>query len=766
MQTVDIPAATMRSDGAVFFGTNGGGPGSAYRVRGGNAERRSVERARKIGVVARGDRLYISDPLGLEIVDAGHVETIGSAEGLAGGGPLLLDREGSLWLGTPAGLLQFPEPETITWGARHGLNVAHGEHIGVAGSRVWFSMWQGLGLLERAGTGWQTHNIQDTYMAAAATPMCVDRDGSLWLQTRTDDGRNALISTITGRALRRHRRIQHPMDCYTTGNGAVVLLGRDSVYRAVPGRDLESMGVQPPHDGTTEVRIAGSDDGVLHVARATEVCDAVADSLRAVGPSAWTCVALPAVGQVRDVAVVKGPEGRSEVWVASFSSGVVRRVAGEWRIVEAMRSIPQRATNGLFNSPRGGVWAFGFGFVVRLAPVGGQWEIVERLGGWQGVAGEIRSLWEEPDGTIWLASWRGVTRVPASARVIPGHAPATQLVALHVDGEDRHGVAEPIPHDHRVVEIEFAAAALRDPRQLRYQVRLDGIEWTETREPVLRLAGISPGQHEIEAAASLDGVTWGPSRVVQFRVAHPWYANGWALAAGAALLLGTAIVAHRLRTARLIDLERQRTRIAMDLHDELGAGLGSLGILGSVVADESAPQHERKRLGEQIARTAAELGGSLHDIVYSLRTGEARIESLAEQLASRGRTLFSATGVRFQMAAHRPQGVIAPTISRHAYRIGVEALHNAARHAEAACVQLGIETEGRNGTIRIWVQDDGRGIEPGVLAEPGGMGLVTMRRRAEAIGGALTIDSRPDSGTRVELHFDAHGRRNRWSPRQ
>jgi signal transduction histidine kinase len=319
-----------------------------------------------------------------------------------------------------------------------------------------------------------------------------------------------------------------------------------------------------------------------------------------------------------------------------------------------------------------------------------------------------------------------------------------------------------------VVEIQFAAAALRDPRQLRYRVRLDGVEWTETREPVLRLAGIAPGPHEIEAVASLDGVTWGPSRMVQFRVAHPWYANGWALAAGAALLLGTATVAHRLRTARLIDLERQRTRIAMDLHDELGAGLGSLGILGSVVADESAPQHERQRLGEQIARTAAELGASLHDIVYSLRTGEARIESLAEQLASRGRTLFSATGVRFQTAVHRPHGVIAPSISRHAYRIGVEALHNAARHAQAACVQLGIEKGSRDNAIRIWVQDDGRGIEPGVLAEPGGMGLVTMRRRAEAIGGVLRIEAMPDGGTRVELHFDAHGRRRRrnwWRPR-
>jgi signal transduction histidine kinase len=90
--------------------------------------------------------------------------------------------------------------------------------------------------------------------------------------------------------------------------------------------------------------------------------------------------------------------------------------------------------------------------------------------------------------------------------------------------------------------------------------------------------------------------------------------------------------------------------------------------------------------------------------------------------------------------------------------LAVEALHNAARHAGARHVRLGIEQAGRNGQIRLWVEDDGCGIEPSTLAEPGGMGLLAMRRRAEAIGGDLSIDSNPGRFTRIELTFDGLGR--------
>jgi signal transduction histidine kinase len=411
----------------------------------------------------------------------------------------------------------------------------------------------------------------------------------------------------------------------------------------------------------------------------------------------------------------------------------------------------------LARSPAGGVWAYGFGFVVRLAQVDGRWRIAEQLGGWNGVEGDIRGLWEEPDGTIWLASWRGVTRVPASARTGPRAPLSTRLVALRVDGASLPPEDARIAADHHAIEIEFAARALRDPNRVRYRTRLDGVGWTDSPEPVFRVARIPPGDHLLEAAASPDGRMWGEPYRLAFRVESAWYARGEVFALAAALFVALGLLAHRLRTAHLLGLERQRMRIATDLHDELGAGLGRLGNLGGIVAEGGVPAGAERQMGARSARTAGELGESLHDIVYSLRTGESRIEHLAEQLASRGRALFASNGTTFTTSfAHTGDGGIAPPVSRHVYRIAIEALHNAARHADARHVRLAIGPAPVD-RIRLDIRDDGRGIGADTLREPDGMGLITMRQRAEAIGGTITIESGNGDGTRIVLVFDPRG---------
>jgi signal transduction histidine kinase len=767
-----ITTATRDPEGDTWFATNDGGDATIYRVGGGRLDTiaKGVHRPQALDV--RSGVLYYSDPAGLRILrEGGRSERI-SHRDPASGGPLLVDGEGSLWVGTATGLVQYPEPDATSWDAAHGLTGSHGEFIAVSPAGVWLSAWQGLGLLEPSEQGWRGRDVQDAYGAWPATRLCVDGDGTLWFTAWAEDRRPRLASIRQG-TRRHHLASGHRIDCDTSPDGAVLIVADGAVHRTRAGGELETLGPAPDETTGANLLIAAGPEGTVHVvsdagpalARSPSSCDATHAELQALGEAAWRCSPLPDIGELRDLSTAPGPTGASEVWLASFSGGVLHRVGGEWRRVEALDRLLQRATNGLARSPAGGIWAFGFGFAVRLETDEGEWGVVEELGGWHGVDGDVRSLWEEEDGTVWLASWQGVTRVPPSARSRPPSPPTTRLATFRVDGRSLPGGEAKIPSDHRTVELEFAAGSLRDPHRVRYRTRLDDVEWSDSREPGLRMARVRPGDHVVEVAASLDGLVWGPTYGVAFRVDSPWYARGWVIGLAVGLLGVLVLLGHRLRTAYLVGLERQRTRIAMDLHDELGAGLGSLGILGDVVAEGSAPPAAQRQMGQVIARTAAELGQSLHDIVYSLRTGEAPIEHLAEQVAGRGRTLFAGNGVRLSMRTV-PAGdrTIAPTVSRHAYLIAVEALHNAARHAHAANIEVGLATTNGEGRIRLWVQDDGRGIDPCTLREPGGTGLTTMRRRAEAIGGTLTIDTVQERGTRVEVRFrpDGKGVATRW----
>jgi signal transduction histidine kinase len=268
---------------------------------------------------------------------------------------------------------------------------------------------------------------------------------------------------------------------------------------------------------------------------------------------------------------------------------------------------------------------------------------------------------------------------------------------------------------------------------------------------------LRPGDYQVEVAASLDGENWtADSERFTFTVLRPWFLQPWAWVLLAAAAAGLLYAVHRLRVVHLVRLERQRTRIAMDLHDEMGSGLGSIGILAGLAADDAVPPASRGEMARKIAVSAAELGGSLQDIIWSLGSDAARLGELAARLAERGEQLFAADGDRFRTdfpEAWPARGLSLP-VRRNAFLVGLEALHNASRHAGADRVVLGLAP---TGTLwRLWVEDNGRGIdtEGRTEGEGTGLGLTAMRRRADQIGAELTVTSGPEQGTRVELHFD------------
>jgi signal transduction histidine kinase len=242
-------------------------------------------------------------------------------------------------------------------------------------------------------------------------------------------------------------------------------------------------------------------------------------------------------------------------------------------------------------------------------------------------------------------------------------------------------------------------------------------------------------------------------------VRPPWYRTPWALATFALTILAAAVAVYRARVAYLLGLERQRSRIAMDLHDELGSGLGSIGIISGLLAADRAAPDERRRLASEIARTAGELGAALGDIVWSLAQRPGTLKDLAARLAEQGRRLFAHDSARFEarLGPDLPETPLSLMLRRAVLLIGAEALHNAARHAEARRVLLTVDRDGA--AWRLAVEDDGRGM-PADRAAASGLGLENMRRRAAAIGAPLAIEPRPGGGTRVQVRFGLEGRRS------
>lgn len=199
-------------------------------------------------------------------------------------------------------------------------------------------------------------------------------------------------------------------------------------------------------------------------------------------------------------------------------------------------------------------------------------------------------------------------------------------------------------------------------------------------------------------------------------------------------------------------VEQERTRVAQDLHDELGAGLTEMGLLGDLVKNPAVPPSEKQRYLGQLTDTARSLVASLDEIVWAVNPHYDSVASLASYC-----TLFAQRFLDLAHVACRPQ--IPPSFpeypldskKRHSLFLAFrEALNNVVCHSGASEVRLTINIIGDD--LVIAVSDNGCGFES-VPQMPGKDGLASMQRRMSQLGGSCQIRSRPGSGTEVELRF-------------
>ncbi|MFJ8434410.1 GAF domain-containing sensor histidine kinase [Kitasatospora sp. NPDC094019] len=220
------------------------------------------------------------------------------------------------------------------------------------------------------------------------------------------------------------------------------------------------------------------------------------------------------------------------------------------------------------------------------------------------------------------------------------------------------------------------------------------------------------------------------------------------LAAHAALALTNARLYER---SRELTLAGERARIAHDLHDAVSQKLFSLRLTAKAAAKlvDRDPARARAELAE-VARLAAEAADELRAVVVELRPAALEEDGLSATLASQVQVLDRAHSADIAFAADRVRAL--PQAQEAALlRVAQEALHNALRHSGAGRVTVTLAgTPGRGAVLRV--SDNGRGFDPGAVRRAGRhLGLASMRDRAAAVGGRLTLDSAPGTGTIVEM---------------
>ena len=227
------------------------------------------------------------------------------------------------------------------------------------------------------------------------------------------------------------------------------------------------------------------------------------------------------------------------------------------------------------------------------------------------------------------------------------------------------------------------------------------------------------------------------------------------LASHAAIAITNARLYERSRELSILS---ERNRLSLELHDVVSQKLFSLNLAAEAAntlldrgAEEARPQLERVR---DLAREAL---AELRSLIFGLRPAELERDGLEGVLRKEANMLQRVHGVTVRVESDGNAPAIEPACSGEILRIVEEALHNAVTHAQAHTVT--VHLHGSEHGLRVEVSDDGIGFDP---TDPElrsrHLGLTSMEERAREIGGTLTLDARPGSGTVVSVEVPVNGR--------
>ena len=476
-------------------------------------------------------------------------------------------------------------------------------------------------------------------------------------------------------------------------------------------------------------------------------------------------------------------DAKGRLWVGTWGAGAFCRQGEHWFRFSTRQGFASDMVGQIAQDDEGAFW---FGTDRNLSKVSGI-EIEDLLAGKRETVNCLPALTEEglddrrcplgwpnvaraPDGVSWLATSSGLLPLTSRDNPVAEPPPPVFLEKVLVNGQpvefDKTALLRLGPAA-RSLDFFFTAISFASPERVRFRHKLVNFDAEWVQNDAARRAHygpLPPGRYEFRVRAANAGGVWNEAGAsVALLVTPPLWRAWWFLTlAGAATVIGTYLLARIISTRRLHArllaaehqhaMERERARIAQDMHDEIGSKLTRISFLSEIARDAGTKAPTAAPSIEAIATTSRELLQALDEIVWAVNPRNDSLEHLAGYLEQHAREYFQATSVEvaIQVPAQIPRARLSAEVRHNVFLAFEEALNNSLKHSEATRVQVLMNLTARAFEIRVC--DNGKGFSPAPAA-PGQDGLRNMRERLRAAGGECEFSNSPEGGARVTLRF-------------
>ncbi len=392
------------------------------------------------------------------------------------------------------------------------------------------------------------------------------------------------------------------------------------------------------------------------------------------------------------------------------------------------------------------------------------------------------AAWKTRDGRLWFATTKGLcvtdpgitiakneTAPPVIVRSMMVDQKAVDLQTSRPSPSPWADAPKPLAMAPGRGELEFQYAALSyiDPEKNRFKYRLEGWDrdWIDAGPRRTAFYNyVPPGHYLFRVIGSNNDGVWNEAGASIAFTLEPHYWQTWwwkslSLLAGLAVVIGTvrSITRHRIqrqleRLAQQNAIEKERARIARDMHDDLGVRLSEILLLTELTRHSDTKTEDVPKLTGKISHAARELVDNLDAIVWVVNPKNDSLDRFSDYLCETVPMYLKTTGLRcaFDVPGRLPAWPLSSEIRHHLLLVVKEALHNSVKHAHATEFKISLRLE--NERLLLVMSDNGRGfVRPASSAF--GNGLGNMEERMKSLGGGMRLTSAPGQGTKIEIEI-------------
>jgi ligand-binding sensor domain-containing protein/signal transduction histidine kinase len=682
---------------------------------------------------------------------------------------LLVDREGKLWVGTHGGLNRLRPKNLSVIGYNEGLGNGAVQGLAEVGpGLIWASksseglyLWDGRYFRSLPAAGLSPGD-------GGVGALLMTRDGSCWM-----GGARGLLQ------FKDVRNVENESGLPALTNLDVCALGQDAQGRLWVGTRQGELWWQEQGQwlAQTNHSLAHAITAIVPARRGSTWVGTAGDGLFSVEGKAgghWTKQGGLLSDWVRTLYV--DPDGT--LWIGTGGGGLSQLKGGNMTTFTTREGLPDNTISQILEDDTGNLWLGGDRGIVCVSKRELESLAAQKIpAAYPQVYGRTEGMLSEEcisgvfpiglrtkSGLLWFPTQEGIVVADPHHQTMEIPAPAVVLEETLVDGvPDASESLRLGPGKHRL-EFRYTGLNFDAPERVRFRYRLEGLDsdWVEAGSSRSASFSYVPyGKYRFEVIAGNGEGGWNTTGASVSVVVQPYLWQTWWFRVPAslgflAMIAVTARVLEKRKLHRRLEqleqeraLAHERERIARDLHDDLGSSLARISLLsGLLKADRDNPSQIESH-AVKISQSADQTVRALEEIVWAVRPGSDSLQSLVEYIAHFANELFEDGGIRCRLDLPHdlPALPLPPEVRHNIFLVVKEALANALKHAAAR--EVLIRAEATATTLEIMVQDDGKGFD--LNGQSRGNGLGNMRRRAQAIGENVTIESRPGGGTTVRL---------------